>query len=53
MSTALAAATESNAQMLVILNRLFDGIIKNKLEKSLNIFKSKKDRFSFEWFELY
>ena len=53
MSAPLAVATESNAKMLVIFNKLYDGIIKNKLGKSLNILKSKKDRFSFEWVELY
>ena len=53
MSVPLTVATESNAQMLVIFNKLYDSIIKNKLETGLNILKSKKDRFSFEWVELH
>ena len=53
MSVPLAVATESNAQMLVIFKKLYDGIIKNKLGKILNILKSIKVRFSFEWVELY
>ena len=42
MSVSLAVATESNAHMLVIFNKLYDGIIKNKLGESLNILKSKR-----------
>ena len=42
MSVSLAVATESNAQMLVIFNKLYDGIIKNNLGESLNILKSKR-----------
>ena len=38
----LAVATERIAQMLAIFNKLYDGIIKNKLGKSPNTLKSKR-----------
>ena len=49
MSVSLAVATESNAQMLVIFNKLYDGIIKNNLGESLNILKSKRTVLVLSW----
>ena len=36
----LGVAAESYAQMFVVFNKLYNGIIKNKRMKSLNILKS-------------